>query len=30
MDASRVAVYFYFEPVVSIALGIILLSEQLT
>jgi drug/metabolite transporter (DMT)-like permease len=30
IDASRVAVYFYFEPVVSVVLGVLLLGEQLT
>jgi drug/metabolite transporter (DMT)-like permease len=30
MDASRVAVYFYFEPLVSIVLGVLLLGEQLS
>jgi drug/metabolite transporter (DMT)-like permease len=30
MDASRVAVYFYCEPMVSILLGVTLLDEQLT
>jgi drug/metabolite transporter (DMT)-like permease len=29
-DASRVAVYFYFEPVVTIILGVTFLSEHLT
>ena len=30
IDASRVALYFYFEPVVSIVLSVLLLSEHLT
>jgi drug/metabolite transporter (DMT)-like permease len=30
LDASRVAVYIYFEPVVTVLLGIALLGEQLT
>ncbi|QBD76363.1 hypothetical protein EPA93_10220 [Ktedonosporobacter rubrisoli] len=30
MDASRVTIYFYFEPVISIVLAIVLLGEQLT
>ena len=30
IEASRVAVYFYFEPLVSLALGVLLLGEQLT
>jgi drug/metabolite transporter (DMT)-like permease len=30
MDASRVAVYFYFEPLISIVLGIVLLGEHLS
>lgn len=29
-EASRVAIYFYFEPVISIVLGITLLGELLT
>jgi drug/metabolite transporter (DMT)-like permease len=30
LDASRVAVYIYFEPVVTVLLGFTLLQEQLT
>ncbi len=30
LDASRVAVYIYFEPVVTVLLGVTLLHEQLT
>ena len=30
LDASRVNVYFYFEPLVAIALGVTLLGERLT
>lgn len=30
LDASRVAVYIYFEPVVTVLLGVTLLREQLT
>lgn len=30
IEASRVAVYFYFEPLVSLVLGVLLLGEQLT
>jgi len=30
LDASRVAVYIYFEPVVTVLLGMALLGEQLT
>lgn len=30
LDASRVAVYIYFEPVVTVMLGITLLGERLT
>ena len=30
MEASRVAIYFYFEPLISLVLGILLLGEQLT
>jgi drug/metabolite transporter (DMT)-like permease len=30
LDASRVAVYIYFEPVVTVLLGFALLGEQLT
>lgn|SRR2546427_6305719 len=29
-DASRVAVYFYVEPIVTVVLGMVLLGEQLT
>ena len=29
-DASCVAIYFYFEPVVAIILGVVFLSESLT
>ncbi len=30
LDASRVTIYFYFEPLVAIVLGVILLGEHLT
>jgi drug/metabolite transporter (DMT)-like permease len=30
LEASRVAVFIYFEPVVAVLLGVILLGEQLT
>ncbi len=30
LDAARVAVYIYFEPVVTVLLGVTLLGEQLT
>jgi len=30
MDASRVAVYIYFEPVITVILSIVLLGEQMT
>ncbi|HLX55511.1 MAG TPA: EamA family transporter [Ktedonobacteraceae bacterium] len=30
LDASRVAVYIYFEPIVTVLLGVTLLREQLT
>lgn len=30
MEASRVTVYFYFEPGVTVVLGVLLLGEQLT
>jgi len=30
LDASRVAVYIYFEPVVTVVLSIFLLGEQLS
>jgi drug/metabolite transporter (DMT)-like permease len=29
IEASRVAVYFYFEPLISLVLGVLLLGEQL-
>lgn len=30
LDASRVAVYIYFEPVITVLLGVVVLGEQLT
>jgi drug/metabolite transporter (DMT)-like permease len=30
MDASRVTVYFYVEPIIAVVLGVALLGEQLT